>query len=385
MAFSRAWGQQLQSFNSLHDVEDRLPLSPSPSDIVTQHGTMRHGNIPQVNLSGGGPPGHRAIETSNEVMTNYDSNLLHETPTAQTAARLRYLSHANSSALTTPSPSPATDILHSTHSPELQSIPTWHVDTLGAPAIPFTTEIHGQGAQSWWPPILSLPHVSLAPSQPLFPSVDFSPFPQKQVQSIPHPNDLFQGGLMIQFDPSLDISPVPVSTLTLSSSSSTVGQDKQFYSPPSAAQQGLARSSTYIRPSGFHATHSSRSPSISPTLTASKTCNTACSGRIAKGNQRRPLSRKLCSQSTNGVKPTNKPFGSTMAKGANKAMNVSFVNFTPKDGQRILTGVAPSGSSKTKARREQEAREKRRKLSEAALMAVKQAGGNVEALEAMFC
>jgi len=45
--------------------------------------------------------------------------------------------------------------------------------------------------------------------------------------------------------------------------------------------------------------------------------------------------------------------------------------------------VAPSGSSKTKARREQEAREKRRKLSEVALEAVRT--GDVEALEAVLC
>ncbi|KMU78703.1 hypothetical protein CISG_01743 [Coccidioides immitis RMSCC 3703] len=54
-------------------------------------------------------------------------------------------------------------------------------------------------------------------------------------------------------------------------------------------------------------------------------------------------------------------------------------------GQKLLTGVAPSGSSKNKARREQEAREKRRKLSEAALLAVRKAGGDVEALEAVLC
>lgn len=59
---------------------------------------------------------------------------------------------------------------------------------------------------------------------------------------------------------------------------------------------------------------------------------------------------------------------------------VDFVNFTPDDSGKILTGVAPSGSSKTKARREKEAMEKRRKLSIAALRAVRAAGGDVESL-----
>lgn len=59
---------------------------------------------------------------------------------------------------------------------------------------------------------------------------------------------------------------------------------------------------------------------------------------------------------------------------------VGFVNFTPDDSRKILTGVAPSGSSKTKARREKEAAEKRRKLSQAAMKAVMEAGGDVDSL-----
>ena len=59
----------------------------------------------------------------------------------------------------------------------------------------------------------------------------------------------------------------------------------------------------------------------------------------------------------------------------------NFVNFTAHDSDRILTGVAPSGSSKTKARREQEASEKKRKLSLAAMRAIREAGGDVHAVE----
>ena len=60
---------------------------------------------------------------------------------------------------------------------------------------------------------------------------------------------------------------------------------------------------------------------------------------------------------------------------------IDFVNFTPKDSNKLLSDVAPSGSSKTRARRDAEAREKRKKLSEAALKAVSSAGGDVEALK----
>ncbi|KAH7149312.1 hypothetical protein B0J13DRAFT_302773 [Dactylonectria estremocensis] len=59
---------------------------------------------------------------------------------------------------------------------------------------------------------------------------------------------------------------------------------------------------------------------------------------------------------------------------------IGFVNFTPSDGGMLMTGVAPSGSSKTKARREREAMERRRRLSEAALKAVQAAGGDVDQL-----
>lgn len=58
----------------------------------------------------------------------------------------------------------------------------------------------------------------------------------------------------------------------------------------------------------------------------------------------------------------------------------NFVNYTPRDSLKILTGVAPSGSSKTKARREKEALEKRERFSQAALRAILAAGGDVECL-----
>ncbi|WPH01457.1 Hypothetical protein R9X50_00430300 [Acrodontium crateriforme] len=59
---------------------------------------------------------------------------------------------------------------------------------------------------------------------------------------------------------------------------------------------------------------------------------------------------------------------------------LGFVNYTPQDSSKILSGVAPSGSSKTKARRDKEAAEKRMKLSQAAVRAVVEAGGDLEAL-----
>lgn len=59
---------------------------------------------------------------------------------------------------------------------------------------------------------------------------------------------------------------------------------------------------------------------------------------------------------------------------------VGFVNYTPDDRHKILTGVAKSGSSKTKERREKQAAESRRRLLEGARRAV--LNGDVKALDA---
>lgn len=66
----------------------------------------------------------------------------------------------------------------------------------------------------------------------------------------------------------------------------------------------------------------------------------------------------------------------------NNGSMMGFVNYTPGDSQKILAGVAPSGSSKTKVRREQEALERKRKLRLATEKAVKEAGGDWEQLRA---
>ena len=86
----------------------------------------------------------------------------------------------------------------------------------------------------------------------------------------------------------------------------------------------------------------------------------------SKARQRSKSSRRKCSASA--------------LKSPKSAGALGFVNFTPSDSQKILTGVAPSGSSKTKARRELEAHEKKRKLSLAVEKVVRDAGGDSEKL-----
>jgi hypothetical protein len=95
-----------------------------------------------------------------------------------------------------------------------------------------------------------------------------------------------------------------------------------------------------------------------------------------KSHHTRPASRrKPSSSSMRSSKHLSHPPAPDMSSG-----EMNFVNFTPNDATRILSGVAPSGSSKTKARREREAMEKRRKLNEAAAAAVLAVGGDASAL-----
>lgn len=85
-------------------------------------------------------------------------------------------------------------------------------------------------------------------------------------------------------------------------------------------------------------------------------------------------------KSSSTLKST-KSFGNIKSPKSTGSSFDNFVNFTAHDSDRILTGVAPSGSSKTKARREQEANEKKRKLSLAAVRAIEEAGGDINAME----
>ena len=92
-----------------------------------------------------------------------------------------------------------------------------------------------------------------------------------------------------------------------------------------------------------------------------------------------PRSRKTSSRRRTSRHRRTKSTNSTPRQSQNLEKS-AFVNFTPHDSNKILSGVAPSGSSKTKARREKEAADKRRRLSQAAVRAVVEAGGDIEAL-----
>lgn len=80
---------------------------------------------------------------------------------------------------------------------------------------------------------------------------------------------------------------------------------------------------------------------------------------------------------------TSAPQGMQVEKSLSSSsfQEFSFVNYTMDDGDELLAAVAPSGTLKTRARREQEAREEQRRLEEAALAAIRKAGGDPKDLQ----
>ncbi|KAJ5505508.1 hypothetical protein N7453_004465 [Penicillium expansum] len=318
MAYPEVWAQQIQNF-SLHSSEDRLPLSPPPRT------------------------------DSAEMPPQYDARLYHQSPSVSMPSpniamsarqQQHYIAHPSSSTLTNSSPSSADDMFSSSHSSDPHSLSSWQSDSLHASSLSFTPDLQGQDSQ-WWSPMPS----RVAQQQASYLT---SPTPVRTTQSVGSQNDIMQGGLMIQFNPSYDMS----AEHPFSSSNMLPATSQKFDTSFTTSQAGTSPRDTH-------------------------------NGSISKPTHRRTHSRKLSGQSMNAPKPA-KASGSS-SRGSNKSVSVSFVNFTAHDSKKILTGVAPSGSSKTKARREQEARDRRRKLSEAALRAVRSAGGDVEALEAVLC
>ncbi|KAH9826207.1 regulatory protein [Teratosphaeria destructans] len=132
--------------------------------------------------------------------------------------------------------------------------------------------------------------------------------------------------------------------------------------PPFPARHAATQPNTPHRKSRSPTRRRSDSPSPSPPRPGSRTIRASSSHRRTSKHHRR-------------VKST-----SCTPRAANAEKGGGFVNFTPSDHTKILSGVAPSGSSKTKARREKEAADKSRRLSQAARRAVVEAGGDVEAL-----
>jgi hypothetical protein len=367
MAYPENWPSRLQQFNNSQlRGDERLPLSPPPSDILVQNENRRRDSGIHLNSSS-----ENLLRDTADFSPHYAS-AMYANKVQQPASFINQR---------TSTPPPVDDIFQTPSSSDSQQLHAWHADAL-ASTFQLTSDLNSHDGHWWSSPLPT--RVSQPQNQGAYLVSSLghkSPMNHPIQHQQQHHHDLLQGGLMIDFGSTFDLganpdafsSAAPLHSTTATHIPTTSHQQPTFshhpYIPTTQAthqQQFIAKQSR------------TRTPSLSPTNTTSPKTRAG----MKNTTPRRTHVRKLSSNSTSAPKPVKL---STPTKGGKGSSNVSFVNFTPNDSKKILTGVAPSGSSKTKARREQEAREKRRKLSEAALLAVRNAGGDVEALEAVLC
>ncbi|KAK7522535.1 hypothetical protein IWZ03DRAFT_412648 [Phyllosticta citriasiana] len=242
-------------------------------------------------------------------------------------------------------------------------------------------------SQAWWTPTTT----HQPASQATFPTTrtDFM-----GVSSAP--SDLATGGLMINCEPSAMGSLLDAHATAGTgdgapfSTSSPIVYPTQIFG--TTTPLGPPHNSPYVHappphppianghvgiPLGAQAQHitpPSRSPTNSPP-TPNHPYAMHSSRRDSSQNHTQPRPR------SHHRRKSSSHQGAGSGGSAPRPASVGFVNYTPDDSRKILTGVAPSGSSKTKARREKEAAEKRRRLSQAAARAILEAGGDLATLE----
>ncbi|KAK2747346.1 hypothetical protein FQN57_002244 [Myotisia sp. PD_48] len=387
-------------------------------------------------------PDRSPLDTTTLSTAQYPANLasrqIHSpsisTPCDGSRACQQYSSHCVAVTLSTDPPPPLQRTIGSQPCEDSSlNLNSWHTDPIHASIFHYSQPtIEPQESGPWW----------AATSQPMqnrnlqqsLPTESYSamamaapvPIRNHHHHQIDHtPDTLPNSGLMIQLgasSPELS-SESPLSVAPLACSEETI-LNTPYTSLPyiSTPQPQQLHASSLKNPFPVFPTPHSASniPTISQEAPAPATTRRTTQGssnnprspkprqHVAPAQRRGNHSRKAASfsgQSTSKYSKSNSACNDSSSTGhkihhsisnnsnihqnnnmnAKAPISVSFVNFTPQDSHKLLTGVAPSGSSKTKARRELEAREKRRKLSEAALMAVRRAGGDVEALEAVFC
>ncbi|WEW60872.1 hypothetical protein PRK78_006360 [Emydomyces testavorans] len=397
MAYQESWPNRFPNYG-VHTPDERLSMSSPAPQIMAQRDYI----TPVVGVRRASEQNVAAHIPSTQYGPNIGSQTQHSTmSTACGDSCARCIEHSASPPL---APSSTHSVpMHTLRSQSEGSIlHSWSPQPIDTSAYQYSSPDHqSQATQAWWGSS-SLPNRNLQSyAHNGYPPIVMAPVPQR-----PHPRlsqppaPAHENSLAVHVDHQSELSPVPEPALAippLSCPEPTVGPTYPLE---------LAHS-PFQRPSPFDPSHdSAASPLVSPVspctsmppIGPSRIIPTSATHRSPKSrlqnatHQRRINVRRTSSSpgisSSKASKATTtnlNSINSNTIPGNRNPVPVSFVNFTPEDSQKLLTGVAPSGSSKTKARREQEAREKRRKLSEAALLAVRKAGGDVEALEAVLC
>jgi hypothetical protein len=107
-----------------------------------------------------------------------------------------------------------------------------------------------------------------------------------------------------------------------------------------------------------------RQPTSSSDMMDEKWSPPAESKRLRRGAKQHQR-RKSMGAPTTGVRKAATFAAGTAPAPADGSPGLTFMNFTMDNKETIIKGVAPSGSGKTKQRRDREAAEKTRRLSEA--------------------
>ena len=387
MLHHETWQQDFQNFH-LQVTDDGLPQSPPFSGRPIQYENATKTNAVNVTQN------HSHTGTPHMMMPSYDMN--QPVPSVENLDPELYVTRPNPTFVPkgpTMLSSPADQNVLSSHYAsqlQIQTIPTWPAVTINNGQDtdyayePQHSLLDRRKNQEWW----SSPSTSANQSatsnytrlqEEYYPQFAV-PSPQRPIHQLTSSSshNLQLGGLMIQHVAD-EIHPQKSDHARSSAILSTTATS---FSPPTtypplppleteSYHQAFPPTSPFTTPRRRNNPSPDRSASISPTNTTRSTWQkspTRSSRRKSMGNLK-----------ASGVSKT--PRTPRTPKTQNGGFEMNFVNLTVADSAKLLSDVAPSGSSKTRARREQEAREKRRRLSEAAVRAVRKAGGDVKALE----
>ncbi|OCK79815.1 hypothetical protein K432DRAFT_382717 [Lepidopterella palustris CBS 459.81] len=349
------WAKRIQSaadnFN-LRLLNNGVPVSPPPSTEIFQgensNGFLSNGHsftISSNAVNDTEDPKHNSSHSNYQLTplsppierNNTDCNSLHSSADPIMAAYLQQHNNEALSALQTPPP---------TTRLQIASWGPGAADTLdfSFSASPDLRNI--QNTQSWWSTTSApQPHHS----------------PSSYCTTRPQTNLAFGSSSVTGLGISCDTGLRPNGFADTNPNGNITGNASDF----SASSTQMYTYVNSMMPSAH--THSTTPPSRSPSTSPQPSL--------------RLLARRGSSKSRSSHNHHRRKSNNNSSIPAPRAANVDFVNFTPDDSRKILTGVAPSGSSKTKARREKEAAEKRRKLSQAVTRAIMEAGGDLTELE----
>ncbi|KAM3079311.1 hypothetical protein ACMFMG_005745 [Clarireedia jacksonii] len=239
----------------------------------------------------------------------------------------------------------------------------------------YPTEVENNGNSLWWNHASTAPMAQPSPStlhrNPQRATKSLAYHLQNEVSYAHNQMDMSSEGLMISMPDSMPqqsyvVESPPMLHQGYHGVSTNESGSRRFAPFPTPQPRYAQHSHSHSSPSSIqkpsHATPRLRKSRSSPSASESPSTKSSPAFHVRK--QRKPKNKN----------------GSPRTPTSNGSGTVGFVNYTPEDSRKILTGVAPSGSSKTKARREKEAMEKRRKLSLAAFAAIEAAGGDVGSL-----